>query len=83
MNPRNRDTKPFHSHAADGALCRDCADRVLELSSLDLGEIATALEDQTNYEHRWLIKPETGESRTGHPTPGSAARHLLTSTNWT
>jgi hypothetical protein len=34
---------------------------VLELSSLDLGEIATALEDQTGYEHRWLINPETGE----------------------
>ena len=34
---------------------------MLELSSLDLGEIATALADQTDYEHRWLINPETGE----------------------
>jgi hypothetical protein len=34
---------------------------VLELSSLDLEQIAIALEDQTDYEHRWLINPETGE----------------------
>ena len=34
---------------------------MLELSSLDLGEIAIALGDQTNYEHLWLINPETGE----------------------
>ena len=39
----------------------DYAGRVLELSSLDLGEIAAALEDQTDYEHRWLINPQTGE----------------------
>ena len=36
-------------------------DLVLELSSLDLGEIAEALADQTDYEHRWLIDPQTGE----------------------
>lgn len=34
---------------------------MLELSSLDLGEIAEALADQTGYEHRWLINPQTGE----------------------
>ena len=34
---------------------------MLDLSSLDLGEIATALADQTDYEHRWLINPQTGE----------------------
>jgi len=34
---------------------------VLELSSLDLEEIANALADQTDYEHRWLINPRTGE----------------------
>jgi hypothetical protein len=34
---------------------------VLELSSLDLEEIANALTDQTDDEHRWLINPETGE----------------------
>ncbi|MGH3798263.1 MAG: UPF0158 family protein [Pseudonocardiaceae bacterium] len=33
---------------------------MLELSSLDLEDIATALADQTDYEHRWLINPETG-----------------------
>jgi Uncharacterised protein family (UPF0158) len=34
---------------------------VLDLSSLDLDEIASALADQTDYEHRWLINPQTGE----------------------
>jgi hypothetical protein len=34
---------------------------MLELSRLDLEEIATALSDQTDYEHRWLINPQTGE----------------------
>jgi hypothetical protein len=34
---------------------------VLDISSLDLEEIATALADQTDYEHRWLINPQTGE----------------------
>jgi hypothetical protein len=34
---------------------------VLDLSSLDLEEIGNALADQTDYEHRWLINPETGE----------------------
>jgi hypothetical protein len=34
---------------------------VLDLSRLDLDEIATALADQTDYEHRWLINSETGE----------------------
>jgi hypothetical protein len=35
--------------------------RVLDVSSLDLDEIATALADQTDYDHRWLINPQTGE----------------------
>jgi hypothetical protein len=34
---------------------------VLELGSVDLGEIADALGDQSNYEHHWLIDPGTGE----------------------
>jgi hypothetical protein len=34
---------------------------MLDLSRLDLDEIATALSDQTDYEHRWLVNPETGE----------------------
>src|SRR5262249_13303857 len=34
---------------------------VLNLSRLDLEEIATALADQTDYEHRYLINPQTGE----------------------
>jgi hypothetical protein len=35
--------------------------QVLDLSRLDLDEIAQALSDQTDYEHRWLINPDTGE----------------------
>ena len=34
---------------------------VLDLSRVDLEEIANALADQTDYEHRWLIDPQTGE----------------------
>jgi hypothetical protein len=33
---------------------------VLDLEKFDLDEIATALADQTDYEHRWLIDPRTG-----------------------
>lgn len=34
---------------------------MLDLSNLDLEEIANALADQPGYEHRWLIDPRTGE----------------------
>lgn len=37
------------------------AERVLDLSRLDLDEIAAALSDQTDYEHRWLLDPRTGQ----------------------
>jgi Uncharacterised protein family (UPF0158) len=37
------------------------AERVLDLAKLDVDEIATALSDQTDYEHRWLIDPNTGQ----------------------
>jgi hypothetical protein len=30
-------------------------------NGLDLEQIATALSDQTDYDHRWLIDPATGE----------------------
>jgi Uncharacterised protein family (UPF0158) len=34
---------------------------VLDLSDIDLQEIANALGDQNDYEHHWLINPVTGE----------------------
>lgn len=34
---------------------------MLNLNLLDLDEIAHALADQTDYEHRWLINPVTGQ----------------------
>jgi hypothetical protein len=34
---------------------------MLDLSSLDLEELCVALQDQTDYEHRWLIDPLSGE----------------------
>lgn len=34
---------------------------MLELDAIDVEEISTALADQTDYEHRWLIDPRTGE----------------------
>lgn len=33
---------------------------MLALGQVDLEELATALADQTDYEHRWLIDPRTG-----------------------
>ena len=37
------------------------ADCVLDLDAIDVDEIATALADQTDYEHQWLMDPRTGE----------------------
>jgi hypothetical protein len=37
------------------------ADPMLDLHAIDVEEIASALADQTDYEHRWLIDPRTGE----------------------
>jgi hypothetical protein len=33
----------------------------MRLNKVDLEQIAIALEDQTDYEHRWLINPRSGE----------------------
>jgi len=44
-----------------GSAPRGCPGRVLDLGSIDLDEIATALADQTDDERRWLINPATGE----------------------
>lgn len=34
---------------------------MLNLLEIDIEEIATALADQTDYEHRWLVDPRTGQ----------------------
>jgi len=34
---------------------------MLDLGAIDVEEIATALSDQTDYDHRWLIDPRTGQ----------------------
>ena len=34
---------------------------MLDLYALDVDDIATALADHSDYEHRWLIDPRTGE----------------------
>ena len=34
---------------------------MLELGGIDVEEIANALADQTDYEHRWLLDPRTGQ----------------------
>lgn len=34
---------------------------MLDLAAIDVEEIANALSDQTDYDHRWLIDPRTGE----------------------
>jgi Uncharacterised protein family (UPF0158)/Nucleotidyltransferase domain len=42
------------------AIERDKGDDVLDLRKVDLGDLATALEDHT-HEHSWWLDPETGE----------------------
>jgi hypothetical protein len=34
---------------------------MLDLAMIDVDEIAMALADQTDYEHRWLVDPKTGK----------------------
>ncbi|WP_206665891.1 hypothetical protein [Pedococcus bigeumensis] len=34
---------------------------MLDLGGIDVEEIATALADQMDYEHRWLLDPQTGQ----------------------
>lgn len=38
-----------------------CPGLVLNLGSIDLEQIADALADQNDYDHHWLINPDTGE----------------------
>ena len=38
---------------------------MLELNSVDLDELAMALADQTDYDHRWLIDPDSGQVSQG------------------
>src|SRR5215510_14844647 len=57
-------------------------DPMLDLSSLDLEEIADALADQTDYEHRWLITQRPERSRSGWLAPVSTGRHRSTPTSW-
>ena len=51
----------FVLRASVAGLAANQASRMLDLNALDVDEIATALSDQTDYEHRWLIDPRTGE----------------------
>jgi Uncharacterised protein family (UPF0158) len=43
---------------------------VLELESLDLDEIGNALAERIDFEHLWLINPETGEIAYWTPDTG-------------
>jgi hypothetical protein len=43
---------------------------MLDVRHLDLEEIATALQDQSVYEYRWLIDPASGEIRVWTPDGG-------------
>jgi hypothetical protein len=57
----SRQASGLRAHLPRVAGYADYGGPVLDLNSLDLEEIATALTDQTDYEHRWLINPQTGE----------------------
>jgi hypothetical protein len=51
----------FEVLVPQGGASRIYAEMVLDLTSLEVDEIATALSEQTDYEHRWLIDPRTGQ----------------------
>jgi Uncharacterised protein family (UPF0158) len=50
---------------------------MLELSKLDLDEIATALSDQTDGERQWLIDPLTGEIKFWTADTGIDGQHRV------
>jgi hypothetical protein len=50
--------------------------RVLDLSSVDLEKVANALADQTDFEHHWLINPDTGLADNTLIDDGCADRFL-------
>ena len=49
--------QPFFPDARLGSY----PEQMLDLGGIDVEEIATALADQTDYEHGWLIDPRIGE----------------------
>jgi hypothetical protein len=51
------------------------------LSDLDLEEIPSALSDQTDYKHQWLIDPLTGEIAFWTADTGIDGQTPWTSTN--
>jgi hypothetical protein len=55
---RDRDQVRRHGPAS---CWRSRGGDVLDLNALDLGDIAVAWADQTDYNHRWLIDPRTGQ----------------------
>ena len=56
---------------------------MLELDAIDIEEITTALADQTDYEHRWLINPTTGEVAFWTSDLGVDGETRSSSTTWT
>jgi hypothetical protein len=56
---------------------------MLDLDKLDVEEIAEALADQTDYEHRWLIDPTTGQVAFWTSDTGIDARTPSRSMSWT
>ena len=58
------------------------AELMLDLGKLDVDEIAMALSDQTDYEHRWLIDPRTGEIVFWTSDTGIDGENPSISMNW-
>ena len=61
----------------------DVGGTVLELSTVDLEEIATALQDQTVYEYRWLIDPQSGQIAVWTEDGGIDGRTPVDLEDWT
>ncbi|GAA4816959.1 hypothetical protein ACFQ0K_08480 [Nocardioides caeni] len=56
---------------------------MLDLGAIDLDELAMALADQTDYEHVWLIDPQSGEIVIWTSDTGIDGETPWTSRSWT
>ena len=54
----------------------------LDLRAFDVEEIGTALADQTDFEHRWLTDPRTGQVAFWTSDTGIDGEHPIESTSW-
>lgn len=61
MSPRAGRQPERRCGSFQAAVLGSYSEQMLDLGGIDVEGIATALADQTDYDHRWLIDPRTGQ----------------------